>query len=239
MWRLLTSCMIALFVTVPLLVGAVLMAIEVARGKAPPVDATTWPTVIVWCLLVLLSASGSWRLFALWRMKRAPRMETAGLWERFAKKHPRAFERAFSLNGFGLRYLDFHHRQPDGSGMMTLWLTVAFLPLAPIRRERVRALAPERLRGVPFVLWWRTSLLQCIERMPVDRSRNLRVYALYHGLFCPLVAAPPAAGLAYLVRRHFDVAAWQLWVALLVYLVWGICVVALERRVMGPPAEPS
>jgi len=98
-----------------------------------------------------------------------------------------------------------------------------------------RALAPERQRGVPFALVWSSTPLQSIERMPVDRGRNLRVYAFYYGLFWPLIAAPLAAGFTYLVWRHFNIAAWQFWTAMAVYFVWGICVIALERRVMGPP----
>ena len=120
---------------------------------------------------------------------------------------------------------------------MTLWITALFSPVAPIRRERLRAVAPAREGAVPFLASWTLTDVQTIERMPVDGRRNLRVYAFYYGLFWPLIVAPLAAGLAYVVTRNGDVAARNFWIAVGVYLLWGIGVVALERRVMGlkPP----
>ena len=74
---------------------------------------------------------------------------------------------------------------------MTLWLTVAFLPVAPVRRERLRFLGPEKQRGLPFVFTWQTAPIQAVERLPVDRPRSRRVYGFYYGFFLPLLVAPP------------------------------------------------
>ncbi|MDI1476734.1 hypothetical protein [Polyangium sp. y55x31] len=237
MWRLFTSLVIALFVTFPLCFAAVGLAVEYAAGRLV-VDDTALPTSIGLAVLIPLSSFGALRLFQAWRRSRPQRSETTetrGLLERFALANPGLFASAVSFNGFGLRYLDPHHRGPGDGLTMTLWLTVAFLPVAPVRRERLRFLGPEKQRGLPFVLTWQTATIQTVERLPVDRPRNRRVYGFYYGIFLPLVVAPPVIGFVTLVQRHFRVAAWQFFTAVALYLVWGIGLVALERRVMGTP----
>ncbi|MDC3958776.1 hypothetical protein [Polyangium jinanense] len=237
MWRLFASLVIALFVTFPLCFAAVGLAVEYAAGRLV-VDDTALPVSIGLVVLIALSSFGALRLFQAWRRTRPPRNETTetrGFLERFALANPGLFESALSFNGFGLRYLDPHHRGPGGALTMTLWLTVAFLPVAPVRRERLRFLGPEKQRGLPFVLTWQTATIQTGERLPVDRPRSRRVYGFYYGIFLPLLVAPPVVGFVMVVQRHFDGAPWQFFTAVALYLVWGIGLVFLERRVMGTP----
>lgn len=237
MWRLLVSITLALFVTFPVSFAAISLAIEGAQGKLPRNDPTMWPTIGGMAVLLVGSAVGSWRLFERWRATRPPRIERPGFLERFALANPGLFARAVSLNGFGLRYLDPHERQPDGCLTLTMWLTVAFFPVAPVRRERLRVLAPEKQGGVPLVVSWESTPIQPIERLPVERKRSRRVYLFYYAVLLPLLVAPLAAGFAWLVSTHFHITAWQLWTAALLYLAWGIGLIFYERRLMGAPAR--
>ncbi|MDI1432782.1 hypothetical protein [Polyangium sorediatum] len=237
MWRLFASLVLALFVTFPLCFAAIGLAVEYAAGRLV-VDDTALPTCIGLAVFIALSSFGALRLFQAWRRTRPQRSETTetrGFLERYALANPGLFESAFSFNGFGLRYLDPHHHGHGGVLMMTLWLTIAFLPVAPVRRERLRFLGPEKQRGLPFVVTWQTTPLQTVERLPVDRPRNRRVYGFYYGLFLPLLVAPPVIGFVTLVQRDFHVAAWQFFTAVALYFVWGIGLVFVERRVMGTP----
>lgn len=235
MGRLLLSLVLFLFVTLPLTFASIGLTIETLRGKMPKNDPTALPVVLGLSVLTPLSAYCAWRLFSSWKKKRTPNPDPRGFWERQAEKNPALFERAFSLNGFGLRYLDAQKREADGAVTMTLWLTAAFFPVAPVRRERLQIQTDTRQRGVPFLLWWDTTQLRSLEQMPVERGRSLRVYGFYYLLFLPLIVAPFVAGFAYMVADHFKGPAWLFWTALLGCLVWGIGVVFFERRVMGIP----
>ncbi|MFT3771529.1 MAG: hypothetical protein QM820_39445 [Minicystis sp.] len=236
MWRLVASILIALFVTFPVAGALVSGAIDEARGRGLPHDPTMWPTIIGMVVIIAGSSFGSWRLFAGWRATRTPRPEGPGLLEAYALHRPGLFARAMSLNGFGLRYLDPHDRRPDGSLLATLWLTAAFFPVAPIRRERVHVMAPEKEGGIPLVVSWESAVLHTVERLPVDQKRNRRVYAYYYALFLPLYVTPFVAGFVYLVNIDFHVSAPAFWSAVLIILAWGIGVHGYQRRIMELPS---
>lgn len=143
-----------------------------------------------------------------------------GAFERFADSHPAIFGRPWAINGIGLRYLDFHDRRlDDGTYDATLWIVFAGFPIAPVRCERVRI--GERRAVIP------------VERLPVGAARLLRTYALYTFLFVPLATAPVFALLAAAI--HWKLGGAVFWPCALACLVWGIAVVAGERRLMGPP----
>ena len=145
-----------------------------------------------------------------------------GAFERFADAHPTIFGRPFAINGIGLRYLDFHDRRADdGAYNATLWLVLAGLPIAPVRCERVRV--GEHRALLP------------VERLPLAAARLLRTYALYAFVFVPLATAPVFALIAAAIHRLIDGGAF--WLCALACFVWGIAVVAGERRVMGPPRQ--
>ncbi|APR75395.1 Hypothetical protein A7982_00741 [Minicystis rosea] len=232
MWRLVASILIALFVTLPVAGAAVSAAIDEATGKGLPHDPTMWPTIIGMAVIIVSSSWGSRRLFTTWRATRPPRVDGPGLLEACALHRPGLFERAMSFNGFGLRYLDPHGRRPDGSVIATMWLTAAFFPIAPIRRERVHVLAREKQGGIPFVVSWESASLRSLECLPVDRKRNRGVYLSYYALFLPLLVAPLVAGFVYLVNVDFDVSATAFWCGALLTMVWGIGVVAYQWRTM-------
>ena len=70
-------------------------------------------------MIVAAATYASLRLFRSWRAGRAvttAESQTAGLWERIAARFPDALDVVgpFTLNGFGIRYLDFHGVEPDG-----------------------------------------------------------------------------------------------------------------------------
>jgi hypothetical protein len=83
---------------------------------------------------------------------------------------------------------------------------------------------------------WESAQLHTVERLPVAQKRNRRVYAYYYALFLPLYVAPVAGGFAYLVHINFDISALTFWSAALLILVFGICVVSYQRRVMELPS---
>jgi hypothetical protein len=136
------------------------------------------------------------------------------------------------LQGFGLRYLDFHDRRDDGSAVVTVWLVAAFLPIAPVRRERIRLVGEETHHGIPLLFSRRQQQVEVLERdLPVAGRRG-RVYAFYFGVFLPLLVGPVVAGLAYVVAQP-SLPAGLFWGGALGCVGWGITVVALQERVMA------
>ncbi len=240
-WRIVAGGFLALFIAAPLVAAAVGLAIDVGQHGLPANDPTAVPTVAALAILIPLASFASWKLVAEGRgalaasRSRDPDPRTG--WERFADAHPAFFARAWSLNGFGLRYLDFHDcRTSDATWSATLWLVAAFLPIAPLRCERVRVPAEERSGGVPFLLSWTRGPVVPVERLSMGASRTGRVYAFYYAVFLPLLVGPVFGGLALAIaHRHRAESTAVFWLGAFAALVWGIAVVAVERRWMGRP----
>lgn len=144
--------------------------------------------------------------------------DARGALERFADEHPRIFGKPFAVKGTGLRYLDFHDRDDDAAYVATLWIVFANLPIAPVRCERVRV---HERRVFP------------VERLPMASARLLRTFAFYAFVFVPLAVAPVFALIAAAIQGPLRGGVF--WPCALGCLVWGIAVVAGERRLMGPP----
>lgn len=138
------------------------------------------------------------------------------------------------VNGFGTRWIDFHDRREDGSALATQWIMLAFFPLMPRRRARLRV-GPERTAGVPGVAQVETTNLVELEQLPIDETRNGGVYGFYYGVFLPLVIAPTLLAFAIMIAFREYVTAGVFWSGFLVWMACGIGAVALERRRMGPP----
>ncbi|MBN2497351.1 MAG: hypothetical protein JXR96_22360 [Deltaproteobacteria bacterium] len=209
------------------------------RGEPYPVGDAGY--LFALAALGLLLAASAFRRFLRHRRPRDPDAPAAGLLERLAARHPGLFEALgrYQLNGFGIELLDFHAHEPDGSFLATRWLTAGFLPIGPVSRVRIRSLS-ERLRlWIPFVLSVSGTDFEILERLPVDRSRSLRVYLFHYLVFLPL-AVGPVAGLffCYVLARP-DLSALAIWGLLGACLAWGILMVWMQHRVMKrpPPAE--
>ena len=72
-----------------------------------------------------------------------------------------------------------------------------------------------------------------VERLTMASARLLRTFAFYAFVFLPLAVAPVFALIAAAIHWHLRGAIF--WPCALACLVWGIAVVAGERRQMGPP----
>jgi hypothetical protein len=197
-------------------------------------------------LAAIMAVAGLASAFLLntWRKRRpasdhdrATTTERAGWFERWGQSYPGAVEAfgSVSFNGFGLRWIDFHDPGEDGAALATQWFTFAFFPAGPVRRARIRVLA-ERDRGVPGVMQVGTMHYVLLQQLPVDGTRNGRVYAFYFGVILPMMLVPTLAGFATMVALDFTFAAWTFWVGLLAVMLVGGGAVFIERRVMGPPS---
>jgi hypothetical protein len=138
------------------------------------------------------------------------------------------------VNGFGLRWIDFHDPGEDGSAVATQWVMVAFFPIAPRRRARLRV-GEARERGVPGVAQVSSTPIVEIEQLALDPARTGRVYRFYYGVFLPLVILPTLGALAVLISFGSAIPASVFWGGFIVWMACGIATVAFERRRMGPP----
>jgi len=78
-----------------------------------------------------------------------------------------------TINGIGTMYYGWK-AHPDGSATATWWIVVVFLPLIPLRRERLRIYSPGAdniaLPATGQTAW------QIVERLPLDWTSILLTY---------------------------------------------------------------
>jgi len=77
-----------------------------------------------------------------------------------------------SINGFGTKYYGEADLRPDGSFITTEWITLAYLPVIPIRSYRLARIPG----GVTAVVYNSTSYA-VFEKLPVHWPQVLRVYS--------------------------------------------------------------
>lgn len=84
------------------------------------------------------------------------------------------------LNGIGTVHLGVEEDQPDGTRWATYWVTFFFLPLLPLRRERLETY-DSHTGGYTY---------RVVERGSLRPSRLLRTW-IFCWLFVPLMVGAP------------------------------------------------
>ena len=122
------------------------------------------------------------------------------------------------INGIGPVHLGAEARRPDGTRWATLWFTALFLPVIPIRRERLELL-DHRGTGYAF---------RVVERGPHAWARIARTFA-FGWLLVPLLVGAPLTLLVSEVWRDrlgFDASTQNIaigaWIVWLIAWVWGL-----------------
>jgi hypothetical protein len=149
-----------------------------------------------------------------------------------------------TINGIGTLRYDWDHHS-DGTSSATLWFVVGFVPVIPLRRERLYVasdgLEPSRAIDVAgaalgavggFGFGFR-SQLQILQKEPMRLAGILRTY-VFGFLVTPLLAfGVPAAGIWTIVRLleffQFNMQEYGVYVALtlgIASVVWAAVVIA-------------
>jgi hypothetical protein len=127
----------------------------------------------------------------------------------------RLFLKPYSVNGTGIRLLDYCRVSAD-TYEATRWLTLLFIPLLPIGTLLIR---PGTAEGVGTSMQYRFQLLG---KRPMRWKRVGRMYAM------TLLAALPVTLCAYFETPGEQT---NMWLALLVLsLLWGIGVLVYAQR---------
>lgn len=127
----------------------------------------------------------------------------------------RLFLKPYSVNGTGIRLLDYR-QMSDDTYETTRWLTILFIPILPIGALLIR---PGTAEGVGTTTRYRFQLL---DKRPMNWRRVLRMYAI------DLLAALPVA-LCALFETPGETT--DLWITMFVFSVlWGVAVLAFTQR---------
>jgi hypothetical protein len=189
----------------------------------------------VFCVLAYLA------LRSFRRRRAVKRLELdGGLFERWAESSPGVFGTVsrIQIKGFGMCLLDHHEPQPDGSHFATLWITVAFMPVAPVARLRIRNFEEKEKNLIPLVLSWTSSKYDVLERLPVSHERSGRVYRYYYLFFLPLLFLPFLGAIAWVIiarKRQIPYADTLFWILMGAAFVWAFFLLWLEERRMKTP----
>ena len=157
-----------------------------------------------------------------------------------------------TINGFGTTYYGWRH-QSDGTATATKWLTVSWLPVIPLGRQRLRVLSdlakPELKSEALGLVVSQVDRYQYLEKLPLSAGELLLTLGkTYIGL--PAILILPMLGLAcILVALHkfgvdvrpettaFEVV--MLGGGLLVFLNFFWQIVLAIRRARGWQALPD
>jgi hypothetical protein len=140
----------------------------------------------------------------------------------------RLFLKPYSVNGTGIRLLDYRRVSAD-TYEATRWLTVLFIPVLPIGALLIR---PGTAEGIGTMMQYSFQLLG---KRPMNWGRVARMYAM------TLLAALPVSLCAWLETPGENT---NMWVALLILSVlWGIGVMVFTQRggramYAGPATQP-
>ena len=119
------------------------------------------------------------------------------------------------LNGIGTIHLGVGPRQADDTAWATLWFTVFFAPVIPLRRERLRFL-PHQGTGYS---------VRVVEKSPLAWREVLRAYAFSLGLVPTLLVVPMlivirenwlALGLPEGAIHNVAIGVWIVWLIVMV-----------------------
>jgi hypothetical protein len=137
------------------------------------------------------------------------------------------------INGFGTVHLGVEARQPDDTRWATLWITLFFLPVVPLRRERLELFEH---RGTGYAC-------RVLERGPHAWGGIARSL-VFSWLLVPAFVLAPASLLVSEVWR--DQLGWSatgqniaigVWIAWLIGWVWGLA--EWHERRLRPSRRPS
>ena len=132
---------------------------------------------------------------------------------------PRLFLKPYSVNGTGIRLLDYRQVSAD-TYEVTRWLTFFFIPILPIGTLLIR---PGTAEGVGTMMQYTFQLLG---KRPMRWGRVFRMYAI------DLIAALPVALCAWF-ETPGEVT--DLWLTMFIFSVlWGIGVFFFTQRTGRP-----
>lgn len=127
----------------------------------------------------------------------------------------RLFLKPYSVNGTGIRLLDYRQVSED-TYETTRWLTILFIPILPIGTLLIR---PGTAEGVGTSMRYSFQLLG---KQPMNWRRVLRMYAI------DLIAALPVALCAWFETPGETT---DLWITTFIFSVlWGVGVFAFTQR---------
>ena len=139
----------------------------------------------------------------------------------------RLFLKPYSVNGTGIRLLDYR-RVSEDSYEATRWLTILFIPVLPIGTLLIR---PGTAEGIATMMRYSFQLLG---KRPMNWRRVLRMYAI------DLIAALPVA-LCAVFETPGEMT--DLWLTMFIFSVmWAVAVFAFTQRgrpvYSTPAAQP-
>ena len=127
----------------------------------------------------------------------------------------RLFLKPYSVNGTGIRLLDYRQASED-TYEATRWLTILFIPILPLGTLLIR---PGTVEGVGTAMRY---TFQFLGKQPMNWRRVWRMYAI------DLIAALPAALCAWFETPGETT---DLWISIFVFsILWGVGVLAFTQR---------
>lgn len=135
----------------------------------------------------------------------------------------------WNFNGFGTKYFSYSNRQPDNSVYATKWITVAFLPIIPLYRERIKIISEKEKFTIPFFISSSRTQFQKMERIKINKRLNVLNLLFYYLIFLGGIISPLILVLIYLKQLLVIFPATRFWWLIVLYFAWGIFLMLMSE----------
>lgn len=150
----------------------------------------------------------------------------------FFDKYPQILQliERYSINGIGTKYFTYSNQLEDGSIMAMKWFTIAWMPVIPIRQDRIKIIEETDTIYIPFVFWNSKFEYEKIDSFPINKKLRKATYIFYYALFLPALLLPIVSLIVWSILTNFSSETYTYWLAVLGVFSFGICCYFLEEK---------
>lgn len=136
----------------------------------------------------------------------------------------------YSMNGIGTKYFTYGNQMEDGSILAMKWFTIAWMPVIPIRQDRIKIIEENDTIYIPLVFWKSKFVYEKIDSFPINKKLRRITYIFYYALFLPALFLPIVSLIVWSILVNFSSDTYSFWLTVFGIFFYGIFCFFLEEK---------